>query len=397
MVKDVIIIGGGASGLTALIALLQNGVKNVTLLERLDRVGKKITATGNGQANLTNDNLTDKNYYSNKAGFYSFALKNHGVNDYKAFLRSIGIITVSDEQCRVYPLSKQANSVVDFMRAYLINKGADIRTGVFVTDVQKKGDFFIVRSGLGDTFTAKNVLLCTGGNAQKQFGTDGNGYDLAKKLGHTVTKIYPSLVQLKANTDDIKSLKGLKADVRLTAIVDGKKVRVEEGELLFTDYGVSGNAVFKISPAFAVDGDKLLSVEFLPTLDLLTLKDIIVERKKNFPYILGEELVSGLVHKQISKAIFKRRDGTAKSIANACKNFEIKITGTTGFNYAQVTRGGISANELDDKTMRSTKCDNLYLVGEVVDVDGDCGGYNLQWAYSSARTATDDIVRRIRG
>ncbi len=397
MVKDVIIIGGGASGLTAMIDLLQNGVKNVTLLERLDRVGKKITATGNGQANLLNDDLRDEYYHSEKDGFYSFALKNHGVEDYKSFLRSIGIVVSSDEQGRVYPVSKQANSVVDFMRAYLINEGADIKTGVFVTEVVKKDGLFTVRSALGDTFTAKHVLLCTGGNAQKQFGTDGNGYQIAKKLGHTITKIYPSLVQLKANTDDIKPLKGLKADARLTAIIGGKKVRTEEGEILFTDYGVSGNAVFKISPAFATDEEKLLSVEFLPNFDLLTVKDIVVERKKNLSYIANEELLNGLVHKQISKAIIKRSDGTAKSIAVACKNFEIKILGSTGFNYAQVTRGGVSAFELDDKTMRSNKCDNLYIVGEVVDVDGDCGGYNLQWAYSSARTATDDIVHRIRG
>ena len=132
-------------------------------------------------------------------------------------------------------------------------------------------------------------------------------------------------------------------------------------------------------------------------IDFNELKDILVERKKNFPYIESDELLNGLVHKQISKAIVKRSDGTAKSIASIAKNFEIKITGTTGFNYAQVTKGGVSAYEIDDKTMRSTKCDNLYIVGELIDVDGDCGGYNLQWAYSSAMTAVDDILSRIRG
>lgn len=396
MVYDVAIIGGGASGLTALITLLKNGVNNVVLLERLNRVGKKIIATGNGQGNLMNENLSLDNFHSNKKDFPSYAVSTFGKAEYKSFLTDLGITVTADGEGRVYPLSKQASSVLDFMRAYLDSVNAQIKTEFFVTNISKKGETFEILSEDGQAIKAKYIIYATGGNCQKQFGTDGSGYKVLTSLGHTVTKLYPSLVQLKTETEKIKSLKGLKADAGITAYNINTSVATTTGEVLFTDYGISGNAVFKIS-GFVSDGaDNKVVISFIPELSEEELRQIIVDRKKNQPYLPIDELLTGLVNKMIGKAIVKNAYGvSARDIARSAKNFTLSVKGTTGFNYAQVTKGGISVFEVDKKTMESSIVKNLYIVGEVLDVDGDCGGYNLQWAFSSAQVATYDVLVKL--
>ena len=396
MVYDVAIIGGGASGLTALITLLQNGVNNVVLLERLNRVGKKIIATGNGQGNLMNESLSVENFHSNQKDFPNFAISTFGKEEYKSFLRGLGISVIADSEGRVYPLSKQASSVLDFMRAYLDSVGAQIKTDFFVTKIAKKDDLFTVVSEDGQTVKAKYVIYATGGNCQKQFGTDGSGYKVLTALGHTVTKLYPALVQLKTETEKIKSLKGLKADAIITAFNKGTPVATATGEVLFTDYGISGNAVFKISGFVADENDNKVVIQFIPELTEDELKQTIVDRKKNQPYLPTDELLTGLVNKMVGKAIIKYANGTsARDIANSAKNFTLTVKGTTGFNSAQVTKGGIDVKDVSSKTMESSIVKNLYIVGEVLDVDGDCGGYNLQWAFSSAQVAVNSVLDRL--
>ena len=399
MAFEVAIIGGGASGLTALITLIKNGVKNVVLLERLDRVGKKLIATGNGQGNIMNENVSSENYYSDTDGFFVNAIERFGVRRYKKFLEDLGVVTTVEKGGKVYPMSKQASSVLDFMRAYLDSEKVQIKTGFFVKELsQNKDKTFTVRSENGDTVIAKRVIFATGGCAQKQFGTDGNGYDLLKKLGHKVTKLYPSLVQLKSDSPFIKGLHGLKAEVKASAVIDGEVVKTAEGELLFTDYGVSGNVVFQLSGHFAKaeNSDKKLVVEFVPWYTRGDLWSLLNSRKRFLGYVPTEDLFTGLVNKIIGKTIVK----TSKSIrindlADNAKNFAINITGTTGFNYAQVTKGGVVASEINSNTMESKIVKNLYLAGEVIDVDGDCGGYNLQWAFSSASSACLDIIKKV--
>lgn len=396
MVYDVAIIGGGASGLTALITLLKNGVNNVVLLERLSRVGKKIIATGNGQGNLMNESLSLDNFHSEKKEFPAYAISTFGKEEYKSFLQDLGITVTADKEGKIYPLSKQASSVLDFMRAYLDSVNAQIKTDFFVTEVCKKDDVFEVVGQDGQLVKAKHIIYATGGNCQKQFGTDGSGYKVLTALGHSVTKLYPSLVQLKTETEKIKSLKGLKADAVITAYNKNTPITTTTGEVLFTDYGISGNAVFKISSYVCDGSDNKVVIEFVPEMSEDELKQTLVSRKKNQPYLQVDELLTGLVNKMIGKAIIKNANGvSARDIAHSAKNFTLAVKGTTGFNYAQVTRGGISVFEVDDKTMESAIVKNLYIIGEVLDVDGDCGGYNLQWAFSSAQVATYDVLGKL--
>jgi predicted Rossmann fold flavoprotein len=296
----------------------------------------------------------------------------------------------------VYPLSKQASSVLDFMRAYLDSVGAQIKTDFFATKISKKEELFTVVSEDGQTVKAKNVIFAVGGNCQKQFGTDGSGYKVLTALGHTVTKLYPSLVQLKTETEKIKSLKGLKADAVITAYNNDVPVATATGEVLFTDYGISGNAVFKISGYVSDENNNKVVIQFIPEMSEDELKQTIVNRKKNQPYLPTDELLTGLVNKMVGKAIIKNSlSASARDIASSAKNFTLTVKGTTGFNYAQVTKGGISALEVSNKTMESEIVKNLYIVGEVLDVDGDCGGYNLQWAFSSAQVAVRSILYRL--
>jgi predicted Rossmann fold flavoprotein len=219
---------------------------------------------------------------------------------------------------------------------------------------------------------------------------------LLKKLGHNVTKLYPSLVQLKSDSPFIKGLHGLKAEVKASAVIDGEVVKTAEGELLFTDYGVSGNVVFQLSGHFAKaeNSDKKLMVEFVPWYTRGDLWSLLNARKRFLGYVPTEELFTGLVNKIIGKTIVK----TAKSLhindlADNAKNFAINITGTTGFNYAQVTKGGISTDQIDSKTYQSKLVKNLYIVGEMLDIDGDCGGYNLTFAFVSAIAAANEIIK----
>ena len=395
MAFEVAIIGGGASGLTALITLLKHGVDNVVLLERLDRVGKKLVATGNGQGNLMNLNLSPENYHSDTEGFFINAIDRFGVRRYKEFLSDLGVVFTEEKSGKVYPMSKQASSVLDLMRGYLTSKNADIRTGFFVKELTiNKDKTFTVRSENGETVVAKRVFVATGGNCQKQFGTDGNGYNLLKKLGHTVTPIYPSLVQLKSDSQSIKGLHGIKEYVKAHAVIDGKIEKTVEGELLFTDYGVSGNAIFELSGLLAkAEGKKReVVVEFMPSFSENDVRAM-VEARNRLYYVEKQDLLTGFVHKTLGRALVK----TAKSnavrdvVANA-KNFRINITGTTGFNYAQVTKGGVCADEVNHFNMGSKLVKNLYILGELLDVDGDCGGYNLQWAFSSASSACRNVL-----
>ena len=391
----VAIIGGGASGLTSAVAFKKAGFDDFVVLERLDRVGKKFISTGNGQGNLTNVNISKNFYDSSVKGFFTSAIDSYGYKEIESFYNFLGITLTTDSDGKVYPLSKQASSVLDVIRAYLAYKNTDIITDFFVTDIKKEDDAFIITSAKGDIIKAQTVLLCTGGSAQKQFGTDGNGYNLAKQFGHKITPVYPSLVQLKTDSPLIKGLRGLKADATVYAIGNGKVLKSAVGEVLFTDYGVSGNAIFKISGVLSKVNNPEVKISFIPELSLDELADKIEDRFINQPYLDVSDALTGLVNKMIGKQIVKNAiDCTSYQIAYLAKNFILPISGNLGFNYAQVTKGGVSVGDIDPVTMQSKLTSNLYVLGEVLDVDGDCGGYNLHWAFASAMSAVNDIINK---
>lgn len=387
-----VIIGGGASGLMAAVELLSG--KNsfcgsdVLILERNDRVGKKLIATGNGQGNLMNANFSPSNYRGEKSFVYSFIDSAEKIN-LENYLFDLGIPLCTLKDGKKYPLSRQASAVLDIIRAFLSDKGCQIQTDCKVTKVTKTNDFFTIFTEK-DKFFAEKVIMATGGMAAKQFGTDGTSYALAQNFGHKLTLLYPSLVQLKTETQWIKGLKGLKETARVTAFSNGEKMTAT-GDLLFTDYGVSGNTIFQVSAILTGKKDERLEIEFLPELT----KDQIIkllERREKLPHINKEDVLCGILNKRIGQAVLKRaKSGDIKDIAAAIKQFTLKVTGNTGFNYAQVTKGGISTEFIDKDTMQSKLASGFYVVGETLDVDGDCGGYNVTFAFISGIIAARSI------
>lgn len=390
---SVIIIGGGASGIDLAALFVQSGFKDFCIVEKSDRIGKKLIATGNGQGNLTNKNVSDKRYFSGVKGFCSYAVNRFGFNKIVSFYSLTGIILTEGEEGRFYPESKQASSVLDVIRSFLIYNGVNIKTGFEVTSVKKKDGLFEVTSSSGEKLYAERVVFAFGGNSGRQFGTDGSAYKLAVSQGHRCTETYPSLVQLKTETDKIRSLKGLKADVKITAFSGGKFIGRADGEILFTDYGVSGNSVFKISAFTAGKSDVELSIEFLPEITEKELENIIALRLEKMPYIEKKDVFIGLINKMIGRTLAgTARFDDAEGIAKAAKNFRLKVTGDLGFNYSQVTRGGICVKDVDEKTYESKITRGVYIIGEALDVDGECGGYNLHFAFASAACAAEAIT-----
>jgi len=392
-----IIIGGGASGLLSAVELLSGdnafSGQDVLILERNDRVGKKLIATGNGQGNLTNDNFGEKYYYGEPSFIKQFVLNAKQI-DIKKYFEKIGVYMSSSESGKVYPLSKQASAVLDSIRSYLTYKNCSVLTGKKVTKIDKKDGVFEV-SVSGEKFLSKSVILCAGGSAGKQFGTDGTSYALAEKFGHKKTELFPSLVQLKTPTDKIKGLKGIKETARVTAFVGAKPLMSVEGDLLFTDFGVSGSTIFSLSASVADKKDAYLIIEFLPNLTFSKTEQII-KKRQSLTHVGSEDLLVGVINKKVGQAIIKNSKSlNATDIAYTLKNFKLNVTGSLGFNYAQVTRGGIKTNQIL-QTFESKLVENLYIAGEILDVDGDCGGYNLTFAFLSGIISAKDIKEKLQ-
>ena len=386
---DVAIVGGGASGLAAasfLGSLTVSSRKkfNICVIEGNFRLGKKLSATGNGQGNVGNTSISPRNYHS--AGPQNFSggsvkmaydIISRRQRVYETLFH--GIFT-ADEKGRIYPAGRQASSLTDCLIKGLAAHNIATFTAVKVTGIKKDGLFRLTLSD-GKCISAKYVLLCVGGKAQKQFGTDGSSYALAEAFGHKITPLYPSLVQLKADTTHIKTFRGIRADCNLTAVVDGKEVASSRGDVIFTEYGISGNAVFSVSPAFAGKTGEVV-IEFAPDISFETLRRDVLDKQK-----LGyaeSELLTLTLNNQIGRAIIRRAaSDKPEDIAAMAKHFTLNVTGTLGFDYAQVTHGGVDMRFVTDE-LESKLCKNLFFAGEVLDIDGDCGGYNLTWAFASA-------------
>lgn len=388
----VIIVGGGASGLFCAIELLSNGRfrgEEILILERNGRVGKKLVATGNGQGNLTNTTISEENYHGNPS-FIREALAVQKEIDLFEYLSQLGIALTSDETGRCYPLSRQASAVLDIVRAKLSSKGCQIITGAYVQDVKNQADKYIVYVN-EQKFTCDNVVLAFGGSAGSQFGTDGSSYRLAENFGHKKTPLYPSLVQLKTELNNIRGLKGLKERVKIYAYDGEKPLKTESGDLLFTEYGISGDSVFRLSSVLVGVKNPRVKIEFLPD---YTEKQVVslIENLKKSSELYNENPLVGLLNKRIGLAIYKKAgNNKPEQLAKTLKNFYLNVTGTLGFNNAQVTKGGISTDKINPRNFESKLSSGLYILGEAIDVDGDCGGYNLTFAFKSAIICAKDI------
>lgn len=388
-----VIVGGGASGLMCAVELLRssnsiNG-SEVLIIEKNDRVGKKLLATGNGQGNVCNANFSSEFYHGKKDFIKSFMQSAKDINIVE-YLSALGIPLITAKDGKQYPVSKQANAVLDVLRAFLQNKGCSVLTNVKVEKIKKEEQGFIVCTDNG-VFNAQNVVLAFGGAAGKQFGTDGSSYSLAQNFGHKITELYPSLVQLKTRLDNIRGLKGLKENARVSALDNQTVLSQSVGDILFTDYGISGNTVFGISGYLAKAKRPIVKIEFLPDFTQKEVEDML-EARLSLDYISSQDILVGIVNKRIGQAVLKIcKQLTAKTIANALKNFCLEVTGNTGFNNAQVTKGGIDTDNVNPLTMQSKLQKGLYIIGEALDVDGDCGGYNLAFAFVSAILCAKNI------
>ena len=391
------IIGAGASGMAAALAAAENENAQVILMERQARVGRKLSATGNGRCNLTNLHANYQSYHGDDASFAASALMRYDVQDTLNWFRSLGLYTVSEESGRVYPYSDQANSVVDVLRFALEKPNIQLLTGFEVKKAKKVEGGFRVESAEEVVFCDKLIVAC-GGLAGTKLGGSMSGYQLLRDFGHKCTRLRPTLVQLKSAWSGCASLKGVRANCHVQILHDGKLHSESRGELQFTDYGLSGPVIFEVSrDACQGRGNWSAKLDFLPDMEETVLRTELMHRKNtNWN---AEELLTGILHNRLGRVLTQSagikgtwkiadlNDAELDAVCAAVKQFEVQLTETMGMDAAQVTAGGMLTSQFVPETMESRLVPGLYACGEVLDIDGDCGGYNLQWAWSSGRVA----------
>lgn len=391
------IIGAGASGMAAALAAAENPDVQVVLLERQARVGRKLQATGNGRCNLTNLHAAQGGYHGEDPAFSTAAIDARNPEQTIAWFRSLGLLCVSEPSGRVYPYSDQANSVVDVLRFALDRENILLKTGFEVEKVKKTAEGFLVTSSEESLLFDKLIIAC-GGIAGSKLGGTMSGYKLLQSLGHRSTRLRPALVQLKSSWQGVVGLKGVRANCAVRILHNGEVFSQSAGELQFTEYGLSGPVIFEVSRDVCREkGNWAAQLDFLPQMAEETLARELLSRKStNLP---AAELLTGILHNRLGRVITQScgigaatpirdvPDALLNAAAHSVKAFEVAITEPLGMDSAQVTAGGVLTKDFDPATMESKLVPGLYACGEVLDVDGDCGGYNLQWAWSSGYAA----------
>ena len=391
------IIGGGASGMAAALAAAENPDVQVILMERQARVGRKLQATGNGRCNLTNLHAAEGGYHGDHADFADFAIGRFGPEAVLEWFRTLGLFTVAEESGRVYPYSDQANSVVDVLRFALEQPNITVKLGFEVEKIRKTSVGFRVEAK-EDSVECDKLIIACGGLAGTKLGGTMSGYKLLRSLGHKCTKLRPTLVQLKAAWGGTASLKGVRANCHARILHNGQLHSESTGELQFTEYGLSGPVIFEVSrDACQGRGEWYCRLDFMPHVDEQRLLEELLRRKQR--ELPASELLTGILHNRLGRVLTQSAgismnrlasevsDYDLKQLAAMVKSFNVALTEPMGMDSAQVTAGGIVTGEFDATTMESRLVPGLYACGEVLDIDGDCGGYNLQWAWSSGRLA----------
>lgn len=425
MADKIVVAGGGASGLMAAVSAARNGA-DVTILEHMDRVGKKLLMTGNGRCNLTNMSDVHGKYYSSDADSLNRiydTLVRFDAEKTREFFRGIGLYTKEKRDGGVYPVSEQASIVLDVLRSACDMLGVQIRTDCEVISVKP------ARTGGGTVHVAQYVrtnqekgksagknrvlskkediiydrlIFAAGGQAVSVSGSDGSGYRLIKTLGHSIVEPLPALVQLRCDGAFFKVLSGVRAQGIVRLLIGEQEVACEEGELQLTDYGISGIPVFQLSRLASraiYDRKKCeAAINFIPYIERTDFEGSIRHHVREFAHKTVEEYLSGLVHKKIAGVVCKQnRITTGETVGQAgadrirdcirmLTDFRVKVTSPNSFEHAQVCCGGVPLGEVDENFM-SRKCAGIYIVGELLDCDGICGGYNLQWAWATGAIA----------
>ena len=391
------IIGGGAAGMAAAIAASEYDNIHITLMERQARLGKKLSATGNGRCNLSNIHAAQGGYHGDDPHFHEYALSQYSPEETLEWFRDLGLYTVTEASGKVYPYSDQANSVVDVLRFSLNCFNTQVLTDFEVMKVKKDGSKFVVTSK-DRTLEFDRLIIACGGLAGTKLGGTMSGYKLLRSFGHKCTKLRPTLVQVKTSWPGVSALKGVRANCHAAIYHNAKLHRESLGEIQFTEFGLSGPVIYEISrDACQGSGNWECVLDFLPDLPAEMLhRALMAKRNSN---LNAEDLFTGILHNRLGRVIVKEAGIRANlsiselhelqiaDVISLAKDFRVTLTEPLGMDAAQVTAGGIVTNEFDPTTMESKLVSGLYACGEVLDVDGDCGGYNLQWAWSSGRLA----------
>lgn len=403
----ILILGGGASGMMAALTAAEAGCR-VILAERQARVGRKLLATGNGRCNLTNLHAAPEHYHGTDPDFCRPALAAFGPEAALDFFAGLGLLTVAESSGRVYPFSDQANSVLDVLRFGLEQRGVELHTGCEAKKIWKRRDGWLLKTTGGD-FTGEKLIVAAGGMAGGKLGGTDLGYRLLEDLGHHRTPLAPVLVQLVTAGTVTRALKGIRAQGSV-AVRRGRQTLAESrGEIQFTETGVSGPAVFEVSRAAATGGSGLTVVlNLLPQMAEDQIRALLLRRQADFPERPAEDLLTGMLHNRLGKTLVKAAGIAADAplsalsgsdldrVVSAITAFTLELTGTQGMDNAQVTAGGMDTSEFDPNTLESRLHPGLYACGEVLDVDGDCGGYNLQWAWASGHLAAQSASKEVQ-
>lgn len=392
---DIAVIGGGASGLAAAISAARTSPRlRIAILERLPRIGKKILATGNGRCNYANRNIDKINYHGSCRPLYN-SVKAFCCED---FFEGLGVLGYSDEEFRVYPLNNNASAILDALRLEVVKLGINVICDFNVTDIRKEKNGYRILSD-NDFIIAPSVIIAGGGMSQASLGSDGSVLRILKEKGVRTVPLSPALTSFKVNPEKVRALKGVRTNALVNLYSQGRLLGSERGEVQFSDGAISGICIFNLS-CLAVGKEKLsLSIDMLPDMNFDEAKKLaarIRSIRQNAPL---EDFLSGIVNKRIGMSILKSvtvhplsekagtlTDKELKDITAAVKDFSFEITGLSGFEKSQVTAGGVHISEVDSE-MRSKKFEGMYFCGEILDIIGDCGGYNLYFAFASGELA----------
>jgi hypothetical protein len=399
---NIAIIGGGASGLIVAICASRRGL-SVDLFEKSAKVGRKILATGNGRCNITNEYIKVENYHSKNLAFVKEVLKRFNTTEAKKFFSQLGLEMVEGAKGRLYPMSLQSSSVVDFLLYECNRLGVNIHLSSEVQKIDFKGSSFRVlldeKSKIYDC-----VVIATGSLAMPTLGSSESGYKFARGFGLEVEKPFASLVQLICNDNKVVGASGVKIDALLEIFVDDKMYKSVRGDLLFTNYGLSGSAILDISriASYAtIENRKVeIKIDLMPDFSLSELKSFLQKRAKHSNNLPLELWLNGVIHKKLIELVLDEARLPHKISINtkvihklsfAIKNLRIQVEDTKGVKSCEVMAGGVSTKEINPKTMESNQTKGLFFCGEVLDVDGDCGGYNLHFAWASGYLAGESL------
>ena len=406
--RNIIVVGGGAAGLMASIVAARHGAR-VRIIDRMPRVGKKLLATGAGRCNLCNLSPTPDHYHGIDTSFIVPAIEQFSAEKTVDFFSALGIETRVAPGNRVFPLTGQAANVLDVLRYEMRQLGVEEICDAKVSRIERQNPGFRCLCGDGKTYTADRVILATGGKSSPNLGSNGGGYKLAKALGHKVGPLWPAQVQIKLDAPFLKRLKGIKFTGGAEVRVDGKLARRDEGDVLFTEDGLSGPPILQLSRIVAqhTEDKQRVSIrlDLMPDRDFKEVADLLAKRfklnagkpldiamiglinKRMIPYLLRD---AGFEDLSVVCGSLQRKE--LRQIATNLKGWELPAAGTRSWMHSQVTAGGVEVSEVNPRTMESRLVPGIYFAGELLDIDGDCGGYNLQWAWSSGYVAGENAA-----